>query len=75
MKIRLNNPEDVNAFVSTCDSFGEFGVDVSCGAMSCDGRSSVGVLNFMGKDINVIIHADDSSAHDFESAIEKFEVD
>ena len=29
----------------------------------------------MGKDIDVIIHADDSSAHDFESAIEEFKVD
>lgn len=74
MKIRLNNPEDVNAFVSTCDCFSDNGIDVSCGSMSCDGRSSVGVLNFMGKDISVIIHADDNTVKEFESEIEKFEV-
>lgn len=75
MKIRLDNPNDVNEFVSICDAFGEFGVDVHYGSHSADGRSTVGMLNFMGHDVDVKIHAGYDETADFEMQIEKFEVD
>lgn len=74
MKIKLNSPSEVDEFVSICDSFADYGVDVHCGSIAVDGRSTIGVLSVMGHDIDVRIHADRTHTEEFELEIGRFEV-
>jgi hypothetical protein len=74
MKIRLNSPSEADEFVSICDSFAEYGVDVHYGSIAVDGRSTIGVLSVMGHDIDVQIHADRTHTEEFEIEIGQFEV-
>ncbi len=75
MKIKLNNPDEVNEFVAICDSFADHGIDVKYGSLVFDGRSTVSMLNVMGHDVDVKIHAERADKQEFEMQIEQFEVD
>lgn len=69
-KIKLNTTKEVMLFVTACSKF-DCDINCICGRYQIDAKSIMGMVNLIGKDIDVNFNCDDQRVVDlFEEKIQ-----
>ena len=63
LKVKLNTAKEIALFVNVCVHY-DCDITCRCGRYDIDAKSIVGMVNFIGKEIEVLINCDDERVID-----------